>query len=391
MAAALESAVAAPQSVEAPQMLMALAAPQAEETPAQSEPAVDNGETETEEDYAITAGSATLTINGMPVGGAAYVNDTANNAIRNALLGAVEHLRTDLAEGSDGIVDIRITVGEGTYEGGVDLGASDDANSLRTKLLESLGLTGDGEGPIANISIVAEDAMETDADGNENPTANANGKAVIEGDLIFDGFNTLLAGIYIGMNSKINAANGDRFSYYGTELDDDVDIEVDSVGEVTVDTGDGDDTVTLTVKQEPTTRVDVDSQAIEEIITTEIINYVASGESVEEITSRDSFEQLVGDMVQKITEESVSGSNKRERAKVTVKTGAGDDVADVKVVNATAFDAVDQGVGQTPAYSFAFDLSATDVEHRPRRRRGRSHRLRRHERPLWPEGPAGGA
>ena len=321
MAAALESAVAAPQSVEAPQMLMALAAPQAEETPAQSEPAVDNGETETEEDYAITAGSATLTINGMPVGGAAYVNDTANNAIRNALLGAVEHLRTGLAEGSDGIVDIRITVGEGTYEGGVDLGASDDADSLRAKLLESLGLTGDGA--FANISIVAEGAMETDADGNEDPTANANGKAVIEGDLIFDGFNTLLAGIYIGMNSKINAANGDRFSYYGTELDDDVDIEVDSVGEVTVDTGDGDDTVTLTVKQEPTTRVDVDSQAIQEIITTEIINYVASGESVEEITSRDSFEQLVGDMVQKITEESVSGSNKRERAKVTVKTGAG--------------------------------------------------------------------
>ena len=192
MAAALESAVAAPQSVEAPQMLMALAAPQAEETPAQSEPAVDNGETETEEDYAITAGSATLTINGMPVGGAAYVNDTANNAIRNALLGAVEHLHTGLAKGSDGIVDIRITVGEGTYEGGVDLGASDDTNSLRTKLLESLG-----EGPIANISIVAEDAMETDADGNENPTANANGRAVIEGDLIFDGFNTLLAGIYI--------------------------------------------------------------------------------------------------------------------------------------------------------------------------------------------------
>ena len=27
--------------------------------------------------------------------------------------------------------------------------------------------------------------METDADGNENPTANANGRAVIEGDLIF--------------------------------------------------------------------------------------------------------------------------------------------------------------------------------------------------------------
>ena len=80
------------------------------------------------------------------------------------------------------------------------------------------------------------------------------------------------------MNGKINAANGDRFYYYGTELDDDVDIEVDSVGEVTVDTGDGDDTVTLTVKQEPPTRVDVDSQAIEKILTTEIIDYVASGD-----------------------------------------------------------------------------------------------------------------
>ena len=73
---------------------------------------------------------------------------------------------------------------------------------IRDRLLGSLGLTGEAEGPIANISIVAEDAMETDADGNEDPTANASGRAVIEGDLIFDGFNTLLAGVYIGMNSK---------------------------------------------------------------------------------------------------------------------------------------------------------------------------------------------
>ena len=80
------------------------------------------------------------------------------------------------------------------------------------------------------------------------PTANANGRAIIEGDLLFDGFNTLLAGIYISMNGKISAANGGRFAYYGTQEDDDVNIDVDSVGEVTVDTGDGDDTVNLTVQ-----------------------------------------------------------------------------------------------------------------------------------------------
>lgn len=234
---------------------------------------MDNGETESEEDYAVAAGSATLTINGVSVGGSAYVNDTANNAIRNALLGAVEHLRTNYPTTPGSPVDILVTVGEGTYEGGVDLGRGWRREFPARKAPGIARSHGEAEGPIANISIVAEDAMETDADGNEDPTANANGRAVIEGDLIFDGFNTLLAGIYIGMNSKINAANGDRFSYYGTELDDDVDIEVDSVGEVTVDTGDGDDTVTLTVKQEPTTRVDVDSQAIQEIITTATIDY----------------------------------------------------------------------------------------------------------------------
>ena len=111
----------------------------------------------------------------MSVGGSAYVNDTANNAIRNALLGAVEHLRTNYPTTPGSPVDILVTVGEGTYEGGVDLGAEGDANSLRAKLLGSLGLTGEAEGPIANISIVAEDAMETDADGNEDPTANASG------------------------------------------------------------------------------------------------------------------------------------------------------------------------------------------------------------------------
>ena len=78
-----------------------------------------------------------------------------------------------------------------------------------------------------------------------------------------------------------------------------------------------------------------------------------------QLASREDFEQLVVDTAEKIAGESVSGSGKRERAKVTVNTGAGDDVADVKVINATAFDA-EQGINQN-AYSFAFDLSATDV------------------------------
>ena len=139
-----------------------------------------------------------------------------------------------------------------------------------------------------------------------------------------------------------------------------MDIDIDSVGEVIVDTGDGDDTVALTVKQEPTTRVDVDPQAIQDIIATEVINKVSSGEvSGGQLASREDFEQLVVDTAEKIAGESVSGSGKRERAKVTVNTGAGDDVADVKVINATAFDA-EQGINQN-AYSFAFDLSATDV------------------------------
>ena len=366
MAAALESAVSTPAPVETP--LLALAAPQAGETPDEGVPPVDEGETEMEEDYAVNAGSATLTINGVRIEGSVYTNDTANNAIRNALLGAVDHLKTNLPEAPGGIVDIIVTVGAGTYEGGVDLGAG-DKDSLRTKLLETLGLTGGGKDPIANISIVAEDAMETDNSGNATPTADTDGKAIIEGNLIFDGFNTLLAGIYIGMNSKVSAANADRFAYYGTREDDDVDIDIDSVGGVTVDTGDGDDTVDLTVKQEPTVQVGVDPQAIEDIIITEVIEHVTAGGSggTQSVTTQEGFEQLVNDTVTQIKENSVSGSGERKRAKVTVHTGAGDDVANVEIVNALAFSAGEQAASDPNAnpdiaYSFELDLGGTDVD-----------------------------
>ena len=100
MAAALESAVSTPAPVETP--LLALAAPQAGETPDEGVPPVDEGETEMEEDYAVNAGSATLTINGVRIEGSVYTNDTANNAIRNALLGAVDHLKTNLPEAPGG-------------------------------------------------------------------------------------------------------------------------------------------------------------------------------------------------------------------------------------------------------------------------------------------------
>ncbi len=365
-ASTLENAVAAPASYETQLPVMALAAPQATEG-TENEPPVDNGETEMEEDYAVNAGSAYLTINGVRVENTVYTNDTASNAIHNALLGAIERLGTNLPGTSDGIVDIRVTVSAGTYEGGVDLGAGGE-DSLRAQLLRTIkgANATDTQEPIANISIVAEDAMETDENGNENPTVNASGKAVIEGDLIFDGFNTLLAGIYIGLNSKINAANADSFDYYGTQLDDHVDIETESVQEVTVDTGAGDDTVNLVATQEPTVHVEVNPQAIEEIITTQVIEQVAGSDtgSVQEIASKENFEQFVCDTVEQIKQDSVSGSGKLERAKVTVRTGEGDDVANVKVVNSMAFGAdalssTDPNPGI--AYSFSLDFGATDV------------------------------
>ena len=94
----------------------------------------DNGEVESEEDYSVPAGSATLKINGAEIG-ETYENDTANNAIVNALNGAVDYLKTSIPHSGDGQVHIDITVSAGTYEGGLDLS---EGSELQTALREAI-------------------------------------------------------------------------------------------------------------------------------------------------------------------------------------------------------------------------------------------------------------
>ena len=111
---------------------------------------------ESEEDYSVPAGSATLKINDAEIG-EVYANDTENNAIVNALNGAVTYLQTSIPQSEDGNVHIDIVVTAGTYEGGLDLSeGSDLQTALREAIAKYLGEDptqdgGDGTGePIAN-------------------------------------------------------------------------------------------------------------------------------------------------------------------------------------------------------------------------------------------------
>ena len=231
---------------------------------------------EQEEDYTVPAGSATMKINGTDVG-EIYFNDTANNAIVNALTDAVSYLQTSIPQAEDGNVHIDITVTAGIYEGDLDLS---EGSTLQTALRDAItnyldggqssaGGEGSqqpsqGEGdeenkyssyifskenfqyPYGYISIVT-DQYES---GSES-----DGSATMDGNVLSDGFELFLAGLYFANQEKISIKNALEFSYEGTSLDDNVIIETENVGEVNVDTKDGDDRVEIQVIQTPSASV----------------------------------------------------------------------------------------------------------------------------------------
>ena len=344
----------------------------------------DNGEVESEEDYSVPAGSATLKINDAEIG-EVYANDTENNAIVNALNGAVTYLQTSIPQSEDGNVHIDIVVTAGTYEGGLDLSeGSDLQTALREAIAKYLGEDptqdgGDGTGePIANdiesllfskedhqypygyINIVTEQYAAGEV---------SDGSASMEGDVLVDGFDMLLAGLYFANQERIKVENAQRFAYEGTALDDNVCIETDNVTEVTVDTKGGDDRVDLQVTQVPASSVGInnaDAATIWDIIDAivDIGGSVVDEGAAAQIQER---AEALAAAIKAQVDTIVADIQDRPTTTVSVYTGDGADQVAVRLMNATDFYSGDSGTidprtGKPYAqYNFDIDLGGTQL------------------------------
>jgi len=192
---------------------------------AKKEEEAEKATLQTKEDYQISEGE-------VYVYGASD-KKYSNTAEKNAITQAIEAvLKSDKTEAI-------IVVGEGTYDGGIEIDCKKDK-------------------PI-KLSIVSDDSFEkvkdsdadscipkttTEVDGESVTTytykSTSSGKAVVLGGIQTKNVSLTLAGIHLGNTLKesiddlgsqdIDVTGGEGFTYYGTELADKVNVSLTHVG-----------------------------------------------------------------------------------------------------------------------------------------------------------------
>lgn len=211
------------------------------------------GDTE-DESYSVPSGSAYIFEIGKT---STYYNDAnKGSAIQQGLEGALTYIG-GLYESEESTADRTATlvVSKGTYENGITLDSMESESTLGQLILDILGLREEkgATGDKLTIRIVAEDAIEQDADGNiTGVTSDASGEVQLEGDVnILAGnlnLNLILAGLYYSTRGLINTEDVDSLTVMGTRKDDYITISAKNVGSsVQVDTGTGDDVVKVEV------------------------------------------------------------------------------------------------------------------------------------------------
>ena len=143
------------------------------------------------------------------------------NAIQQAIRKALQNLSAQDKSAT-------VTVAAGTYYGDINISVADVKS----------GVTLDDD---FELIIRTEDAVDGETGAL---TAEGEGKAKIEGQVLIDRINVTLAGLYYCVNSLITAQNS-RVGVYGTKGDDHVNLVLDSASSAEVHTGEGADAVTV--------------------------------------------------------------------------------------------------------------------------------------------------
>ncbi|MDY5348885.1 MAG: hypothetical protein SPG80_04995, partial [Candidatus Ventricola sp.] len=306
------------------------------------------GQDDVVEAYAIPAGIAYI----KEIAGSKYTNDTENNAIQNALVDALTYIKSLYdGEGSTAQKEATIVVSEGTYQGGIDLEGKQSGTSLQSILINQiLGLNQGNTQSNIKINIVAEDAL----DENGNATANGDGTARVEGNINIDfkGLDIVLAGLYLSTRGMVNVENADSVTYYGTTQDDVVEMNVSNVTKsVHVDTGKGDDRVTVTAKKKPTVKVEFSVND----------SMKSSFDSIKNMTSvPQELQNLVTDVLTN-TEAQINDQLSAAPLVLNIDLGLGNDTAKIKLIDSTDLLMGELDANGAITYGLNVDIGAVNA------------------------------
>ncbi|MCI6866405.1 MAG: hypothetical protein MR871_00355, partial [Lachnospiraceae bacterium] len=153
----------------------------------------------------------------------------SENAIQKAIDAALK-----AAKDNADTTELTITVDEGTYDGDISI---------------SWDRGGEGNVPTVfkTLYILAKGSFEepdSDAIDKTMISSSANGKAAVNGNILIDGINVVLAGLYYSLNSKITVKDSDT-AIYGTTEDDNICVELNNAS-LDVKSGDGLDNIQIT-------------------------------------------------------------------------------------------------------------------------------------------------
>ena len=244
---------------------------------------------------------------------------------QNAIQKAVDKALDSIGENTQ---DVTIQVEAGEYNGDIKIKKANVATGFTLKL-------------------VAKDATAIkDTDGKTiGWNADSEGKANVKGDIIIEGINVFLAGLYLDLEKKITVKEAD-LTVVGTTQDDTYTIEGDGVGNLTVNTGEGDDTVSAKLINETTGDVTVSTGIGDDTVSVDLYKAqgtvtVDAGISDEEMAAA---EQAARDAAAQETaaQQAASGDT---TITVEPELPTDNDTVDVKVTEASKEVTIDTGAG----------------------------------------------
>ena len=277
-------------------------APSAEEpapAPAAEEPAPTAVHTAGEEDSAVTGeddvdtslpeeikeGSAQIAeqITGgtNTAGQEVFKNDAPaseeNKDSRNAIQKAVD-VALKSAKENAGITDITIVVDDGEYDGDINISWGSDKTP----------------GLFKTLYILAKNSFKEPSVGDviDKSTINsgAGGGAKVNGNIIIDGINVVLSGLYYSLNTTITSKKATT-TVYGTAKDDNIQVELED-SSLEVISGDGQDNIHVTGKGGAKQKIDLDGGGGSDVYTVDV-----STESTVNIADKDGGRlHLTGDL-----------------------------------------------------------------------------------------------
>ena len=178
-----------------------------------------------------------------------------NKDSRNAIQKAVD-VALKSAKEKAGITDITIVVDDGEYDGDINISWGSDKTP----------------GLFKTLYILAKNSFKEPSVGDviEKSTINsgAGGGAKVNGNIIIDGINVVLSGLYYSLNTTITSKKATT-TVYGTAKDDNIQVELED-SSLEVISGDGQDNIRVKGKGGENQKVDLDGGGGSDVYTVDV-------------------------------------------------------------------------------------------------------------------------